>query len=450
MARGDTTSFLETLDSLFKDLAEIYSEEEDVDRINEIKTQMIANIKNLMTDRHIVNKTFKDKFEEFRRDLFSKYLDDFKSLPKDRQDHLVELNGLFCGLHVLANMGTEAAKALKVYEEISLPESTLITSHAFNKGNARSFDLIFEISQSMTVSGSQRFGRLADWDAFLHSIGETNRIVSFLRHRFNVLFVDGAAIYYHREHIAQFLETLPESNKLLLCIKDSIESPICLAALRALGIIAVLITQPLWQVIEQKDVHIFDLNPQWLHLELSLRELSIDASSLLQGISIFPERPTHKDDIFEELFKPVTTEMETLTKECLELLCFHLHSLVKRQVVDQLPGGKYSLPSEEVLKATKSCPTTNRAGEKDFSDLDREVNRAPQRSTNHISGTICFRNNKTWRYFKILPAERREALLMRAMKLAPLRRRRNRERQKEVKIVRKRFVDESKAKMTVH
>ena len=83
MARGDTTSFLETLDSLFKDLAEIYSEEEDVDRINEIKTQMIANIKNLMTDRHIVNKTFKDKFEEFRRDLFSKYLDDFKSLPKD-------------------------------------------------------------------------------------------------------------------------------------------------------------------------------------------------------------------------------------------------------------------------------------------------------------------------------------------------------------------------------
>ena len=100
----------------------------------------------------------------------------------------MELNGLFCGLHVLANMGTEAAKALKVYEEISLPESTLITSHAFNKGNARSFDLIFEISQSMTVSGSQRFGRLADWDAFLHSIGETNRIVSFLRHRFNVLW----------------------------------------------------------------------------------------------------------------------------------------------------------------------------------------------------------------------------------------------------------------------
>ena len=444
MARGDTNSFIETLDSLFKDLAETYSE--DLDRINQIKTQMIANIKNLMTDRHIVNKTFKDKFEGLRRDLFTKHLDGFKSLPKDQQDHLVELHGLFCGLHVLANMGTEAAKALKVYEEIALPESAHITSHAFNKGNARSFDLVFEISQSMTVSGSQRFGRLADWEAFLHSIGETNRIVSFLRHRFNVLFVDGAAIYYHREHIAQFLETLPESNKLLLCIKDSIDSPICLAALRALGIIAVLITQPLWQVVEQKDVHIFDLNPQWLHLELSLKELSIDASSLLQGISIFPERPTHKDDVFEELFKPVTTEMETLTKECLELLCFHLHSLVKRQVVDQLPGGKYSLPSEEVLKATKSCPTTNRAGEKDFSDLDREVNRAPQRSPNHISGTICFRNNKTWRYFKILPAERRQTLLMRAMKSAPLRRRRNRERQKEVKIVRKRFIDESKAK----
>ena len=75
-----------------KDLAENYSE--DLDRINEIKTQMIANIKNLMTDRHTINKTFKDKFEGLRRDLFTKHLDGFKSLLKHRQDHLVDLHRL--------------------------------------------------------------------------------------------------------------------------------------------------------------------------------------------------------------------------------------------------------------------------------------------------------------------------------------------------------------------
>ena len=77
--------------------------------------------------------------------------------------------------------------------------------------------------------------------------------MSFLQHRFNVVFVYRAAIY-HCEHIAQFLEQLPESNKLLLCIKDSIQSPICLAALRDLEIITVLIIQPLWKVVEQNDV----------------------------------------------------------------------------------------------------------------------------------------------------------------------------------------------------
>ena len=95
----------------------------------------------------------------------------------------MELNGLFCGLHVLANMGTEAAKALKAYKEFSVPESAIITPHAFNKGNARTFDLKFEISQSTTISGSQRFGRVTDWEVFLDSIGETKRIVDFLRHR---------------------------------------------------------------------------------------------------------------------------------------------------------------------------------------------------------------------------------------------------------------------------
>ena len=69
-------------------------------------------------------------------------------------------------------------------------------------------------------------------------------------------------------------------------------------ALRDLGIIAVLITQPLWQVVEQKDVHIFDLNPQWLHLELTLKELPIEASSLLQGISTFQGFQAHKENIF--------------------------------------------------------------------------------------------------------------------------------------------------------
>ena len=446
MARGDTDSFLNTLSSVLKDLAETFSD--DSETISEISAQMLVNIKNLMTDRHVVNKALKEKLEGFRKDLFEKHLKDFSTLPKDQQDQLVELHGLFCGLHVLANLGTAASKALKIYEEIALPESVKISEYSFNKGNSRTFDLVFEISQSLTVSGNQRFGRLADWEAFLDSLSEKNHIVSFLRHRFNILFVDGASIYYHRQHIADFLETLNGTNRLLLCIKESINSPVCVAALRALGIISVLITQPLWRVVERQDIHIFDLNRHWLHLELSLKDLSKDASELLEGRSVFPDFhfQAHKDTVYDELFRPVPPEVSNLTKECLELLCFHMHSLVTRQVEDQLPGGKYATPTPQVMEQTKSCPTSNRAGEKDFSDLDREVDRAPQRFTSHISGTVCFRNNKTWQYFRALPAERRRQLMVRAMKHAPLRRKKNRERQKEVRKQRKKLLDETRAK----
>jgi hypothetical protein len=246
MVRGDTVSFLDTLSSVFKDLAECFSD--DSEKVNELHAQMIAHVKNLMTDRHIVNKTFKSKFEEYRKELFQKYLKDYADLSEEQQSKLVELNSLFCGLHVIANMGTQAGKALLTFEEIAVPESSKITTHSLNRGNARTFDLVFEISQSMTVSGSQRFGRLAEWVAHLHASGKWNRVISFLRHRFIVLFVDAGANYLHRQDIESFLEMLTGTNKLLLCIQDSIKSPVCVAALRALGILGILMTQPLWKV----------------------------------------------------------------------------------------------------------------------------------------------------------------------------------------------------------
>jgi len=151
-------------------------------------------------------------------------------------------------------MGTATANALKVYEAIVLPAENKITKHAFEKGNARTFDLIFELSQSLTVSGSQRFGRFADWEAFLNQKNVNNYLVSFLRHRFNVLFVNGGATYYHREHIAEFFQVQASCNKLMKCIADSIISPVCIAESRALGIFGVLISQPLWRI-----VHVLDL-----------------------------------------------------------------------------------------------------------------------------------------------------------------------------------------------
>ena len=285
MVRGDTASFIETLDTLMTDLAESYSDDGETQRL---KAQMLSNINSMMTDRHIVNKAFSVQFQNFRQDLFTKHLPEFDKLTEDEQRKVTKLHGMFCSLHALHNMGTAAAKALKVYEDIVLPEDEKITEYSFNKGNSRTFDLIFEISQSLTISGSQRFGRFADWDAFLGEHGLKNELVSFLRHRFNVLFVNGASVFYHRQHILDFL-SMTEPNRLVRCILDSMHSPVCIAGVRALGIIAKLVTQPLWRVIERDNIHIFDLNPYWSHLQTMLKKYTSDATELLQQKCMFPE-----------------------------------------------------------------------------------------------------------------------------------------------------------------
>ncbi|KAK6194825.1 hypothetical protein SNE40_000369 [Patella caerulea] len=395
MLKGDTDSFIDTMLSVFRDLAETFSD--DSEQINEIRTKMLANIKNLMTDRHIVNKSFKIKFEELRAELFDKYLKNFSTLSNQSKNQVVELHSLFCALHVIGNMGTVASKALKVYESIVLPPENKITEHSFDKGNARTFDLIFELSQSLTISGSQRFGRFTDWEAFLEERNIHNFLVSFLRHRFNILFVNGGAAFYHREHIAEFFHCLTAPNKLMKCISESIISPVCVAECRALGIFGVLISQPLWKIVE-RDIHVLDLNPYWLKLKNALSEYSVDASNLLKGKQLFSEFAMQEDEVYVSLFVPLTDEIQKFTQECLQIICFHVLQLVNRQLMDQLPNGLYFNATDTVRNETQSCPTTNRLGEKDFSDLDREVNRAPQRNTSNISGIICFRNNNAWKF----------------------------------------------------
>ena len=78
-----------------------------------------------MTDRHVVNKSLKEQFEIARTELFTKYLDGFSDMTPEAQKAMSSVHGLFCGLHVIANMATAASKALLLFEEIAVPDDTI-------------------------------------------------------------------------------------------------------------------------------------------------------------------------------------------------------------------------------------------------------------------------------------------------------------------------------------
>jgi hypothetical protein len=54
--------------------------------------------------------------------------------------------------------------------------------------------------------------------------------------------------------------------------------------------------------------------------------------------------------------------------------------MLKRQLVDQLPGGKYYIPENDIKTQCVPVPKTNIISEADFSALDRLEKNAPQKS----------------------------------------------------------------------
>ena len=52
------------------------------------------------------------------------------------------------------------------------------------------------------------------------------------------------------------------------------------------------------------------------------------------------------------------------------MICHSLLVVLERQSGDQLPGGKYWDPSDNISKAAENVPTTNKASESDFAVLD--------------------------------------------------------------------------------
>jgi hypothetical protein len=74
--------------------------------------------------------------------------------------------------------------------------------------------------------------------------------------RFNILFSNAGHVYFLRNKMQEFLEKTSLSNGLLQSVLKDLKTPFFIAGCKALGLISKLITTPLWNVIENKNVSI--------------------------------------------------------------------------------------------------------------------------------------------------------------------------------------------------
>ena len=113
-------------------------------------------------------------------------------------------------------------------------------------------------------------------------------MVSFLHHWFNVIFLTGGACYYHKESIVEFLLSQDRENYLWQNIIEDTDEVIHLASFRALGIMEMVISGPLFRSVAQVE-YILDLNNMWESLLNFLELNSHDAFNSFNGNKIFDE-----------------------------------------------------------------------------------------------------------------------------------------------------------------
>jgi len=408
MPSGDAGSYIKATNETFSELAESISESSDDKEINTAKLKV--GIESIMTDRHIVNKKYKRLLEDEKLKSIEIVEGETNTEEKRSKSHI---NGLFCGLHILPNMATVALNGMKAFEKANNVFNTSIF-----EANSAGNDLIYEVTKAfIQMSGCQKSGDAVDFNHYLSHLNVQNQLVTFLHNRFNVLFIDGGAVFYHRNHILDYLSSgrSSKNNKLIASIEKLVSNKILLAECRALGIISKLITGPLWRLLENPHISFFDMNDFWQVLVEKISEFSKDSSNLLLGQSIFQEEHAEQDVVYQCLFEK--SEMDDLTVSALQNICSAMEPMLRRQLSDQLPGGSLFVPDANTNQ-NLFMPKTNRISEADFSALDRIDKKAPQKGRCAKSGLITYTVNKTGRFLSQLSTSKKRKYFKIARRVA--------------------------------
>ena len=142
-------------------------------------------------------------------------------------------------------------------------------------------------------------------------------------------FLIEGAYYYHIESIRDFLLLQDSEGFFLQSIREYINI-VFLASSEALSLNEELVSGPLFRSVVRAE-HIFDWN-MWESLIVFFELISHDPSDLFHGNTSFNEPLLARDAMFEKLFqvaeKPI---LDSLTVECLELICCTCFLLIKSQ-----------------------------------------------------------------------------------------------------------------------
>ena len=440
---GSSCDTLETLKQILSDIDSVQSslgQEAASGRI-------LSKIKNTMSDRHSAEKLFNEMLQDYRGEILPEIIENWTMLSELEKNNMTRMNNFFCGLHYMVGLAECIEETIKLWEASFLEESCIeAPSSAGSSGTQR---LIRTACKAFHHRGSP-FGSSHLFRSYLKERDiEKIPLAKFVGNRFNIIFYDGAGVYYLRDHMIQFIESVhgKKANRLLDCVLQDLKNPVFISGCRALGLVDKIVTGPLWRKLEKSSVSILDMGTAYCELKEKFDSWSKDASELIEGTArCILDVNIHIDSVWDSLTLSNDSDMQT--QELLQLLFNTFSVTTKRLLVDHLPGGiYYNVTDEDLIKEACDVPTTNVSPERDFAVLDRYLQEKPNARTVALEATLMFSHNKTSTWIEQLSYSQREQLMKTARSLAPEFRAKFKARRQEIEDRRKKDL-EKRAKAT--
>ena len=415
VALGDAESQL----SLFKEILTDVFEMGEVENTPQAVKNAIVSIKNLMSDRCATQKKFNELFIQFCKSLLPELLNNRENLSLDEQNRLANLNEFFCRLHFIVGLADQAKVCLKVWESMCFGESKVgsLAHGGYSNGESGITRLVRTVCKSVQEKGCEKSGRMETFATVMHETHGISNIPSypFLGNRFNILFLNGAGVFFLYPYF-NFFDELDKENKLLTAVGHDLNVVNYRAGCRALGLIDKLVSGPLWRkmVLEK---YALNMTAHYKHMLSCFKLWAENSDPVLSGsVSLFPDH-VKKDARYEKFIS--RDETDEMTKQCLEIIFAGFIVVSTRMLEDHLEGGKLNENVETLEIEASKVAATNADPERDFGMLDRYMRNKTKGLYLVNEGLIMFIKNGTGDWRNSLSKEQLKKVIKIARKSVP-------------------------------
>lgn len=215
--------------------------------------------------------------------------------------------------------------SLTELEKANFDQEPPIFDKSFQKSSESSAVRVIRTTcKALARGANEKSGKFKDFCLYTKAWLKQNGFHSILLedfhgNRFNILFESAAGVFVMKNHIEQFRNG-NQTRKLLKAMLHDIKVPLYTVEVKALGLVSRIVTIPPWCLLEDKSIHILDMNKHYLELINFSYEALHDIHAFMKGnIPPFGDKtaPT-RDEILNSLL--AVWEHDNKVEVCVNIL----------------------------------------------------------------------------------------------------------------------------------